>query len=91
MAERKIKAPLPTGQIVDASEVPVAESTERWSESTLEDGTVIKCKPVILGVTRLDGHYDPEGNPFYMVKSNLVMAIVSVPEHLRDPRRRQMN
>jgi hypothetical protein len=91
MPERRVKAPLPNGQIVDASEVPVDVSTERWSEVTLEDGTVLRIKPVVVSVTRLDGHFDNDGNPWYMVKSNALVSIVEVPEALRDPRRRQVN
>jgi hypothetical protein len=87
MAERKVKTVAPTGQTVDATDVPVEESTERWSEIRLEDGTIFRIKPVVLAVTRLDEIYDPEGNPFYQVKSNAAIALVSVPENLR----RRMN
>jgi hypothetical protein len=43
VAERPIKATLKDGTVVDASDVPVAESIERWSEFKLEDGTVLRA------------------------------------------------
>ena len=91
MAERKITAPLPDGKVVPATDVPVEQSTERWSEVTLEDGTVFRIKPVVLSVARLDGHYDEDGNSWYMVKSNAVISLVHVPDSLRDPRVRKGN
>jgi len=92
MAERKTMAPLPTtGQMVAASEVPIEESTERWTEVKLEDGTVFRIKPTVLSATRLEGHYDQEGNPFYLIKNAPVIALVQVPDHLRDPKVRKGN
>lgn len=68
---------------MDGSEVGVSEATERWSEVTLDDGSVIKVKPNVLSAIRVDGHYDPEGNPMYAVKAGQVALIVSAPQHLR--------
>lgn len=68
---------------MDGSEVGVSESTEKWSEVTLEDGTVIRIKPSVISAIRIDGQYDPEGNPMYGVKANNVVTIVSAPDHLR--------
>lgn len=83
MTERAIKAPLPTGEIVDAFDVPVAESNEKWSELTLEDGTVMKIKMNVVSAIRVPNHYDAEGNALYLVKGQPAMVIISVPEHLR--------
>lgn len=83
MAERAVKVPLPSGQMVDAFDVPVEEANERWSEATLEDGTVIRVKTVVSSAVRVDGHYDMEGNPLYLIKSSPAVAIVSVPDRLR--------
>jgi hypothetical protein len=92
MAERKTTATLPTtGQIVPALDIPVEESTERWTEVKLEDGTIFRIKPTVLLATRIDGHYDADGNPFYMIKNNAAIALVHVPEHLRDPKVRKGN
>jgi hypothetical protein len=68
---------------MDGSEVEVSESTERWSDVTLQDGTVIRIKPSVLSAIRIDGQYDPEGNPAYAVKAQNMITIVSSPDHLR--------
>ena len=85
MPERKIKTPwpLPAGPLVDAADVPVKESTERWSEITLEDGSVLRLKPSIVQAIRIEGQYDPEGNPTYILKASQLMVIASAPAHLR--------
>jgi hypothetical protein len=88
MAEKRIKVPFPppSGPMVDASEVQVRESNERWSEVTLEDGTVLRIKPNVMSAVRVDGQFDPEGNPMYGIKAAHTVTIVSSPEHLRKPR-----
>jgi len=84
MAEKKLKInfPPPAGPLVDAAEVPVTESTERWTEIKLEDGTTLRIKPTILSVVRIEGQYDPDGNPMYMTKSGQVL-VADAPAHLR--------
>ena len=83
MPERRVKFQLPDGKMADASEVPVVETVERWTEVKLEDGSVLRIKPTVLGITRLEGQYDPEGNPMYAVKAAHTIAIDSVPQSLR--------
>jgi hypothetical protein len=83
VAERKVKATLPSGQVVDAFEVPVEESTERWSELNLEDGTTMRVKMTVINVNRVPGMWDPQGNPFYLVNMTPVMAIIETPDRLR--------
>lgn len=68
---------------MDGSEIAVSESTEKWSEVTLEDGTVLRIKPSVLSAIRIDGQYDPEGNPAYLIKAQQVVMVVSAPVHLR--------
>jgi hypothetical protein len=39
-----------------------------------------------MAAVRVDGHYDPEGNPFYALKGGPnAMIIVQVPDHLKKP------
>ena len=82
MPERKTKAQVPGGGTADAVDVAITESTERWTEIHLDDGTVIRIKPVILAVQRIEGHYDQEGNPLYQVKANQIMTADS-PDHMK--------
>jgi hypothetical protein len=80
MSERKITVSLPSGGAV---EVQVEESTERWSEFQLQDGTVIRVKATVLSAARMDGQYDQLGNPMYQVNVAPVITILSVPDRLR--------
>jgi hypothetical protein len=83
VADRKRKIPLPGVGMVDAVDVGVAESTEKWSEVKLDDGSIIRVKLAVVGALRVEGHHDPEGNPMYSLKANPVMTVVSSPDHLR--------
>jgi hypothetical protein len=83
MAERKTKVQVvPGGPLVNGMEVPVEESTERWSEYKLEDGSIIRLKQVLLEIIRTEG-YDPEGNPMYVVRAQPVLSVVEVPDRLK--------
>ena len=64
-------------------EVDITNSNERVSELTLEDGTILKIKPSIIRVIRLDGHWDPEGNPLYNVTGQFTVLISEIPERLK--------
>jgi hypothetical protein len=68
---------------VDGTEIQLTESIERWTELKLEDGSVLRVKPVVTAVVRIDGHYDPQGNPMYAIQGGQTMVIGSVPDHLR--------
>ncbi|MBI2828041.1 MAG: hypothetical protein HYX77_02055 [Acidobacteria bacterium] len=82
MAETKTKIQVPNVGLVDAVEVEITESSERWTDVKLADGTTIRTKPVILTVFRVDGHYDQDGNPIYQIKANQVMT-ATAPDHLK--------
>ncbi len=82
MALRKVRVSV-NGQMADAYDVPVFDSNEKWADVTLEDGTVLRVKTVVSSAVRIEGQWDLEGNPLYMVKSSPAVAIVSVPEALR--------
>jgi hypothetical protein len=82
MADRKVRVTLPNIGTVEGSEVQVVESTERWTDVKLDDGTSVRIKPVVMSVIRVDGRYDPQGNPMYAVQAGQAMS-VSAPEHLR--------
>lgn len=86
MSEQRVKLRQPGGALVEGWDVQVKESTERWTEVTLEDGTVLRVKPTIFGAIRLEGKWDPLGNPLYALKAGPgVSAIVSCPDHLKKP------
>jgi hypothetical protein len=72
--EVKVKVTL-NGQTVDAADVPITQTEERWNEYKLEDGTTLRVKFAVGSIIRVSGQYDAEGNPVYMIKGN----VVSVP------------
>lgn len=72
-----------TGNVVEGVEVGVAESLERFSDVTLEDGTSIKTKLSVIIAVRVDDQWDDEGNPIYIVKSQNILTVIDSPEHLK--------
>ncbi len=79
---RKKKVPLANGSSADATIVPFRGDVEHWNEYLLDDGTVLRMKSIVTEVARLDGEYDAEGNPAYVVNSTNVTH-VSAPEDLK--------
>jgi hypothetical protein len=84
MAERKVRVPYgEPGQMADGVEVNVDESTEKWSEYKLSDGTLLKGKMTVISAVRIEGQFDPQGNPMYAINMTPAMVIVEAPAHLR--------
>ncbi len=81
--ERKIKVPGPDGKILDGLEVPILESTERWTEVKLEDGSILRVKPSIVAAIRIPGQHDPDGNPLYMLKATNTMMVAEASDKLK--------
>ena len=79
MAERKVKFKLGSEE-VDAWDVPIEETTERWTEIKLEDGAVLRLKTVVGAVFRMDDKTDADGNPVYAIKSTNALVTVNGPE-----------
>ena len=63
------------GRQVQATPVDVNQSSERWNEYFLEDGTVLKMKLVLKKVFKVDGEFDEEGNPVYVMQSTNVTSV----------------
>ncbi|MBL7197941.1 MAG: hypothetical protein ISS47_07550 [Candidatus Omnitrophica bacterium] len=70
------------GREVEATPMEVSQSSERWNEYLLEDGTVLKMKLVLTKVLRIDNEYDREGNPRYIMQSTNVTSVNS-PKNLK--------
>ena len=81
MAERKVKFQM-SGEDVEAWDVPIEESTERWTELTLEDGAILRVKVVVSNVLRIPGKKDNDGNPLYAIKSTNALVLLSGPTKL---------
>ena len=78
---KKIPSP-PDGQPRDAELIPVKTAKELVNVYELEDGSVISFKVVVTEIWRVDGVYDNEGNPSYIVRSANIVTITA-PENLR--------
>lgn len=80
MPSRKRKIPF-QGGMVEATVMPFQVGGEHWNEYLIDDGTVIRMKLVATEVFRIDGQYDPQGNPLYFITTTNVTS-VSAPEEL---------
>jgi hypothetical protein len=70
------------GQMVDATIVEFEPDKETFSTYLLEDGTTLKIKAVVTEVFRVDGLFQPNGDPVYGVSAAQVVSVNS-PEALR--------
>jgi len=82
MPERETQVPF-GDRMVDGMEVPISEGAERWSEFTLEDGTIIRAKVNIISVVRVNNEHDASGNPVYVINAAPVIGVVHTPPRLR--------
>jgi hypothetical protein len=71
------------GRPIEGFEVPVLESTERWTDVKLEDGSLLRIKPSVLSAIRIPGQFDQEGNPMYMLRANNAMMVVEAKDDLK--------
>jgi hypothetical protein len=78
--KRRIK--LPNGVEIEAEVIGFRSNAEHWNEYLLDDHTVVRLKPVVTEILRVEGQYDANGNPAYMIQSTNVTA-VDAPEELR--------
>ena len=81
---RKRMVPLPDGKTAEATVLTFRTSSEEWNEYLLEDGTVLKLKAVATEVFRVDGAFDPQGNPLYILQSQNVMGVSAPAKLMRD-------
>ena len=72
----------PAGAASTAQDVDALEAKEVWSEYRLADGTVLRIKPVMITISRVEGEHTIEGDPVYNMKSTLVTD-VRAPQELK--------
>ncbi len=83
--KRKIKDKF--GKMIEGFDIGVTESIGRFSEITLDDGTILKTKMDVLQAVRIDDKWDNEGNPLYVIKAQNIVTVVKSPEELKSPRK----
>ncbi len=67
------------GREAEATPVDVVQSNEKWIDYLLDDGAVIRFKPVLKKALRIEGELDPEGNPVYMMQHANIMSVSTPP------------
>lgn len=70
------------GEMREATIVDFEAERENFSTYILEDGSTLKIKAVLTEVFRIDGIFQPNGDPVYGVAAAQVVA-VNAPESLR--------
>ena len=83
VAQKKRQMTMPDGRTVEGTEIQIDTANERWSEYTLEDGTVFRMKVNLVSVVRADHEYDPQGMPVYQVNGQPAIVVVDVPVALQ--------
>ena len=66
---------LSVASIPRPTEVEVVEARGAWSEYRLADGTVLRVKPVMIAITRVEGAETTNGEPVYNMKSTLITDV----------------
>lgn len=70
------------GENRDAVIVDFEADKESFSTYILHDGTSLKIKAVLTEVLRIEGVYQPNGDPVYGIQAQQVLS-VNAPESLR--------
>jgi hypothetical protein len=63
------------GRIVEAVPVSIVSEREFWNTYDLEDGSIVRVKLVAQEILRVEGMWDADGNPVYVVRSTNVTAV----------------
>lgn len=63
------------GEMVEATEVDVLTSNERWNEYQLADGKVLMFKEVLVSVLRVEGKTNPDGTQAYQFQTAKVVRV----------------
>ena len=69
---------LSVGALSGESEIEVLESREAGSEYRLADGTLLRIKPIVIAITRVEGAEATDGEPVYNMKSTLIADVRGV-------------
>lgn len=70
------------GKKVTGETIDFEVDKESWNVYSLDDGTKLKTRLVVAQVVRLEGEYNDQGDPIYLINSqNIVSA--DVPEHMK--------
>ena len=83
MDEHVVDVKFPDGTMGKGIEVAVLESAEKFSEFTLNDGTILRVKLTLVKAVRNMGRFGPDGSPEYNFGFMPLINFVNVPEQLK--------
>lgn len=83
MQDKRVTVKDQFGRDVTGTNVEIVESSEQYSKVRFEDGTAMVLKPIIVQAVRLDNQWDVEGNPTYVIKSQLVLAVTEASDKFK--------
>lgn len=72
------------GKSITGEPVKVTTSSEPWAEFTLEDGTTVKAKMVMLDSARLDT-FTANGEPVYQFQFQYIVGVTPAPDLKQQP------
>jgi hypothetical protein len=55
---------------------------EKWNKYLLHDGTELKLKAIVAEILRVEGQFQPNGDPVYTVNASVVVN-TNAPEQLK--------
>ena len=73
---------LPYDPSVPTTQRDIKKAEEHWSSYTLDDGSILKIRPVLVDVVRARNKFADDGTPMYFLKSALIIN-VKAPAKLR--------
>jgi len=65
----------PNGLPQNAIEVAITEAKEVWSEYKLDDGTIVRVRPIVTAFFRIPGQYTQDGEPIYAMKATVFQDV----------------
>jgi hypothetical protein len=63
------------GKSIDAEEIDVLTSNEKWNEYQLADGAELATKTVLIRVFKAIAEKTPDGEPLYIINSNSFVKV----------------
>ena len=58
------------------ADVPITRAEERFNEYELEDGSLLRVKNVPHSILRVEGQFNSDGKPVYLVLTSPVVAVI---------------
>ena len=79
--KQKMSVQTPQGsQIKDCVLVEIVDAKEAPLKYTLEDGSVLTIRHLVQEIWRVEGEYDQENNPMYVIKAANMVNILADPK-----------